>query len=770
MARINGVRTRAKKRPARTTAFLFAALAVAATCLTVTAAAGAGGNGNGNGNGNGKISLVPPTRTTSTSTLLPTPSNPSKLASPSKGGGGGGTAGPPAPNDPVVPGPSLHMKVLLITTDPNPNPTTATDSYGVMQTLSQIGIPFDIFDAKTQTLTPDVLSTNGVGNYQAIILDSNYLYYSPDGGATWTSAFDPTEWSTLWSYEAQYHVRSVTWYTDPFCTDFSTPPPSGSCNPGDDNFSYGLTPSPGYVDTTSSPLSVTLTGAGQSTFWYLNQAASIQIKYAWVYLPKIADPSTTTPLVQDAAGDVIASIHKFSDGRQNLAVTADNASWLLHSQLFSYGLVSWATHGVFLGERHVNMDAQVDDLLIDDDMWDPNCNCDQPSQGAKTSPFRAAGGDLNTLVSWQKAQRTSSPLLASLTLEFPFNGWGAVAGNYAKDTLTPAVKRQQSNFNWVNHTFTHANLDYGAVDDTGAPVDFTAELRKNDDMATTLGFTRGVNYFKDGFVQPDISGLGNTDFQNAAKNFGIKYLISDASRPGWSNPTPNAGFYSENLGTLTNPDTGAPLVTLQPGPPVAGLLVIPRRANNLFYNVSTPAQLVDEFNCYYSQAYVPPATAYPGSCQFPDGKNHRIFTQNLDYNGILDYESDRLLSYLVTWDLNPWMFHQPAIRAYDGTHSLIGDLLGQTLSKYKQYYSIPIRNLPEHKLGLLMADRMKYDQSGATAVWTPCASISISAANEATVPLTGKALSGVTSESYGGQYISSVSLAAGGSQTFNVGC
>ena len=74
------------------------------------------------------------------------------------------------------------------------------------------------------------------------------------------------------------------------------------------------------------------------------------------------------------SGYAIASVTHYPDGRENLAVTAANNPYLLHSELLSYGLINWVTKGVFIGQRHVNLDAQVDDLLIDDDIWDPTAN------------------------------------------------------------------------------------------------------------------------------------------------------------------------------------------------------------------------------------------------------------------------------------------------------------------------------------------------------------------------------------------------------------
>jgi hypothetical protein len=50
----------------------------------------------------------------------------------------------------------------------------------------------------------------------------------------------------------------------------------------------------------------------------------------------------------------------------------------------------------------------------------------------------------------------------------------------------------------------------------------------------------------------------------------------------------------------------------------------------------------------------------------------------LTYAEILDKESDLMVSYLARFDLDPLMFHQSNMRAYDGVNSLLGDLLHAT--------------------------------------------------------------------------------------------
>jgi hypothetical protein len=314
-------------------------------------------------------------------------------------------------------------------------------------------------------------------------------------------------------------------------------------------------------------------------------------------------------------------------------------------------------------------------------------------------------------------------------LEMAFNGEGA-SGLYNPDMLTPAIITNSAPFNWLSHTYAHPSFDAPAT-----YTDILQELILNHNVAVNQ--LRLSNYYSISLVQPDISGLYNPDFFRAAKDFGIRYIIADTSRVGWNNPSPNAGFYSP----------------LEPS-----ILIIPRRPTNLFYNLSTPAEWVSEYNCYYGPS---------GTCA---GGTFRYWDRNLTYAEILDKESDMLLQYLLKWDVDPLMFHQANLRAYDGVRSLLSDLIDATLAKYNRMVTLPIRSDPQHVIGARMANRMAYNSAGARGVLVPCANVTLSVANSAaTVPVTGIAY-GPNTETYGGQSISYLPIAPGANVTVPLSC
>jgi hypothetical protein len=588
-----------------------------------------------------------------------------------------------------------------------------TDYPAIRSFLDQVGMPYDVLVATRDTLTPEVLSDGtSRGKYQGIVLTTGNLTYL-DPVAGWQSAFSPEEWATLRAYQSTFGVRSVTSYTFP-------------------EAAYGLEYA-GYVDTLGSSLGATLTDAGRMVWPYVNEANPVQLTGAWVYLGRVLDPARTTPLLNVTVGGEtypVASVTSY-DGYENLTVTVANNPNLVHSLLLSTGWINWVTKGHWLGNRTANMDIQIDDLFIADDVWDPATN-------TASGSYRNRPVDITALVNYQNARR-ADPLTPGFKMEWAFNGSGASS----TDPLTQAVVANRSQFGFINHTFDHFNLDCGdCPDPTGVittnPAQIRDQIRRNRELGISLGLPSDV----DTLVQPDISGINtppNPMAQQAAGDEGIRYWIGDTSRPGQNNPSFNVGFAT-------------------PGDP--RVYVVPRHANNLFVAASTPAQWVSVFNHFYAPGGILCAIT---TC----------FDRPLTYQEILDHEANYLVRYLIRGDFNPWMFHIPNVRAYDGTNSLLTDLLNVTLVKYRALVKAPIRTLSFKQAGQAMQGRGEYNAAGVTASVVACESITLRADGPATVPVNGVAYNAPNSqvESYGGRTISHVRLAAGQSVTIPLsGC
>lgn len=586
---------------------------------------------------------------------------------------------PVAPVTPVAPATTtpastIDAKLLVISADGNETTLPA-----ITQELNFLGTPYTLWVTTQHPggLTPAVLANGAHAFYQGVLLANADLSYSPDGGTTWQSGLTTPEWAALASFEQVFNIRQVNWYAYPTAEE-------------------GLSV-PTAVDTTTAPISAQFTPAAQSVFPYVNTNTPLTISNAYTYLAQPLDNSVT-PLLVDTQGNALAAIHTGSDGREALTMTFDSNPYLVHDIVLSYGIINWVTKGMFLGDRHTYLAVQPDDVFIEDDIWmGPNVDPDV---------YRITGQDLTTFISWQKKVRSQAST-KSFVLDMPFNGVGTSAGEYDNDTLTPAAKANQAQFRWMSHTWDHSNLD--AIN----YADATWELQQNDGAARRMRF---YNYSKSYMITPDVSGLTNPLFLQAAYDFGIRYLVSDASYPGQINPSPNAGIVNALL---------------------PGIFEVPRYPTNLYYNVSQPSEWVSEYNSIY----------------------HNYWGRDLAYSEILDKESQVMLAYMLRGDMDPLMFHQPNLRAYDGVHSLLGDLLDRTFAKYNALFNLPVVDLTLDKIGQRMASRMQYNAAGVTASIVPGKSITLTAKKAVSVPVTGLSVTGA--EVYGGQPIASINLNAG---------
>jgi hypothetical protein len=116
------------------------------------------------------------------------------------------------------------------------------------------------------------------------------------------------------------------------------------------------------------------------------------------------------------------------------------------------------------------------------------------------------------------------------------------------------------------------------------------------------------------------------------------------------------------------------------------------------------------------------------------------------------------------------MFHQSNLRAYDGTHFLLGDLINAVIKKYSAYMNKPVLSPAMDKLAQHMTQQMTYKGAGVTAKWVPGSGIQLTSKVNCVVALSGvkygyasavDTFKAGTYRLHGTQYTSYVSLRAG---------
>jgi hypothetical protein len=228
-------------------------------------------------------------------------------------------------------------------------------------------------------------------------------------------------------------------------------------------------------------------------------------------------------------------------------------------------------------------------------------------------------------------------------------------------------------------------------------------------------------------VTPGVTGLNDPNVPTYLFEDGIQYVVTDTSVVTTTNPPNNNG---------PNPSPNVGIVnSYQPG-----LYEVPRRPNDIYYNVANWNDDTAEFDCIYSYpAVVPPYNSYTGP-------------------QILDYVSSSFVTYMLMGDEDPEMFHQPDLHDYDGLgDSLISDTYNMTFAKYEALYNLPARNA----YNLSGVTGSLVGPSGAQQViLTMPASATVGSVS---VPVTG--LTSTGAETYGGMNISHVALTPGQSVT-----
>jgi peptidoglycan/xylan/chitin deacetylase (PgdA/CDA1 family) len=564
-----------------------------------------------------------------------------------------------------APSVSVDARLLVITAT-----GTSASLDAIRATLDYLGTPYDVLNATSDPpLTDATLGVAGHGRYQGIVLDAGGLETASG------SAFSDAEWASLTNYEAGFGVRRLSLYTAP-------------------SAAYGLSPAGPGFDPGAKPIAVRCTPAGAAVFIGANCANPVTIDRGFAY-PGLPMDASTTPLLVDGAGNVYGATRTAADGRETLALTFGQAANAVFSLELAYGLASWVTGGLFIGERHVYVSPQVDDLFLASTIY-------------TGGTYRITDADLQTFADWQQGRR-SKPGTSKLRVAFAANGAGSASR--ANDPLTAKAVALGATFIWINHSWDHPVLDslpYASV---------FSEFMQNDAYLRSIGLKP---YTTVNAVTPNVSGLGSVNAMQALFDFGIRAIVSDSSVAGQNNPSPNAGL---------------------PNPIVPGVLEIPRRPTELYFNVSQPAEWVPEYAV--------------------------LRTAGLDYAGIVDAESSSLLLHLLRGENDPWMFHQANLRDYGGGRSLLGDLLDATFDKYAAVATFPVVSPQMEDLAELVTDRMNFNASGVSATIQSGSQITVSVTKAATIPVTGLCSAGA--ESYAGQPISYLKLAAGQSTTLPLG-
>lgn len=514
--------------------------------------------------------------------------------------------------------------------------------------LDKVGTPYDVLLAKTQPLTAaQLVRPDGTGKYNAILLTDNGLLYQ-DASGNYVSGLSTAGWQALWSYEATFKVRQVSLYT------------SWGTFPED----YCLRP--GTEGGVGNAIQATLTSQGGQFFDYLRPDAQIPIEFSYVYRSALAPGCNAQPLLKSGT-DVLGVTSTSTDGRERAALTFSTNEFLPQADLLGYGLLRWATRGVMVGEQRHWINVDVDDWFNSSDHLFPDGHVDQDPG------FRLSGPEVAAVNAQQAQLRDQFPVAAGFTLNLPYNAEDVdlTAPNKCSalntpDALTSFSECMKNNFRWINHTFTHPEMNF-----TPYATNLT-EIQKNLQVGRQIGLNVPTQVLK----TPAYSGLGvynpnpdapdtdpPTDFGLAGSN---QAMLNAASDAGVQFLHGNMSFNSHRPSCF-NCGINHPLKP--------NLMIVPDWPTNVGYQTTAP----DEETLFYNRIYGPNGV-------FP------FWDHNLSYAEVVDDESNIGLQHVMDGSVYTHTMHQGNLHQYSSGHSEVFDWLQAVVSKYSAEYKVPLRN------------------------------------------------------------------------------
>jgi hypothetical protein len=263
---------------------------------------------------------------------------------------------------------------------------------------------------------------------------------------------------------------------------------------------------------------------------------------------------------------------------------------------------------------------------------------------------------------------------------------GTVAANTTTDFINPASTTNTSGGGSIQKTFVDAGAAGAATGSSGTPTATT----KPADEGTAVESAYEQN--------PSL----NAAFAGTLDG-GIRYFGSDASKPY---PVPADGSFPTGSYTGSTVPAGG---TFQD----AGGTAIPRYPTNIYYNVSTNAQEVDEYTTLYDLPTCKPVTGVT-TCN-PAGTPFTI-------GQIVASVDQGMFAHMMGNDPRPHYFHQTNLMsqtnqgATGNGDGLFFETMNPLLAEYHQYFATnaPIEQPTMAQIGALLNEQTAW--AGTTAI------------------------------------------------------
>jgi hypothetical protein len=291
-----------------------------------------------------------------------------------------------------------------------------------------------------------------------------------------------------------------------------------------------------------------LTDEGRTVFPYLR--GPVPIEDAFGFIPDRPSSSSITTLAALPDGRPLVFVSEGAGGTETLYVAPQVSDPVLHWRLLRHGLLGWATRGVHLGLRQLHYAMQIDDVFLPNFRWDPVRN--QTRVEAGTSLMSPE--DVTFASQWSRSH--------DLRIDMAFNAAGRTRA------MCESLLREKDAFGWVSHTYSHRDLDAVSTDVIVEEIERNRRWGDNHDLP-------GLR--DDELVTGAHTGLRNPNMPDALDRTGIRWIASDESREHDQRPLGKA-------------------------------LTVPRYPTDIYYDASTRAEELDEYDNTYIENCDPART------------------------------------------------------------------------------------------------------------------------------------------------------------------
>lgn len=626
-----------------------------------------------------------------------------------------------------------------------------------LERLRSQGVPttvIDVSDSSRDPITAESLrgtDAQGVyGKYSAVVIQTDY-----------PAEVNGDELTALYDYEMEYSARELITYT------WAHP---------EVGVSYAENPGfTGELDGMQGTVTEAAKGLG---FGYLNgplpfaNTDGSSENYGSIARPleTYPDGQSYTTVVQmpipdtNETGSVLGVFN--DNGRERMVSTFSFGSWQAEFQMLAPGMINWLTKGVSTSYNRNYFSIHSDDHLLPDGRWSIEGNCTIGSDcneatyppEAPGSTIRMTGADVDYLVKWQRRN--------GIFIEMAFNGHGHrdyVKSTGKRDTQLARLRANRNNLRFLNHTWSHLylgcvqNWDVSPWQCAQKPDGSTKWLSKRTvykQIRANIRFAR-----RNGFPI-------NAREMVSGEHSGLKYP------PQMPTDSPNfAWALTHNRMQWTGSDASMEFKEMRP---VGSATTVPRHPMNIFYNVGTKQEEVDEYNWIYTSRNV------GGSGICDDNPSTTTCIDPLDPNTgfdsyIVPIENRIAMSHVLANDPRPHYMHQANLTE----DRVIYPVLDAMLADYKTWFapSAPLMNLRMSQEGRLMLNHRAWNEGGMDQVRSVVSGNTLTITNTGSstvrVPVSvpnGSTRSGATfGASYAGQRSAWITLGAGKSTKIRLG-